>query len=233
MKWWQHPGRSPNLGGFEMKSRNVTVILMLSAALLAFTACQKKMEPPATAQTGGTAVEAPRPETPLALSPEAQKLPPGTNVAVLELEKGGIIEIQLLEKETPLTAGNFKKLVEDKFYDGLPFHRVVPNFVIQAGDAELVGRANPDIKLDVEKDKRKCVRGAVSMARAATPGSKEYGPTSPTQFFIVTKDSPHLDKDFCVFGVVVTGMEIADQVQQDDVIKRIRILTTAEEKTTP
>lgn len=211
----------------------LALIVCVTAFLPA--ACKKKEEAKAPTPVSATppTAEVKAPEKPLALSEAARKLPPGTKVAVIEMEKGGIIEIELLEKETPKTAANFIKLVEEKFYDGIPFHRVEPNFVVQAGDATLVGRVNPDIKLEVEKDKRKCVRGAVSMARAMAPGAKEYGPTSPNQFFILTKDSPHLDKDFCVFGVVVSGMEVVDKLQVNDVIKRIRILTVAAEPATP
>jgi peptidyl-prolyl cis-trans isomerase B (cyclophilin B) len=168
---------------------------------------------------------------PLELSATARDLPAGTKVAVMELADGGVIEIQLLVDETPKTAGNFINLVEDGFYDGITFHRVVPGFVIQAGDATLVGRENPDIKLAVEPDVHKCVRGAVSMARYAQTGAggaMAYGDTSPTQFFILTGDSPHLDPDFCVFGVVVTGMDVVDGVRQGQAIQRVRILTVGD-----
>jgi peptidyl-prolyl cis-trans isomerase B (cyclophilin B) len=174
-------------------------------------------------------------EMPLGLSAEAKALPPGTKVAVLELEDGAAVEIQLLEDETPETAANFIRLVEDKFYDGIPFHRVVPDFVVQAGDATLVGRENPDISLEVEPDVRECLRGAVSMARLAHRDEYTdeviYGATSPTQFFVLKKDSPHLDDNFCVFGVVVAGMGIVDGIEQGDLIKRIRILTVEEAET--
>jgi peptidyl-prolyl cis-trans isomerase B (cyclophilin B) len=200
-----------------------------AALAVSFAGCRKKLEEPATAETVETAAEAEVPETPLALSPEAQKLPPGTEVAVLDTDKG-VIEIELLTKETPQTAANFIKLVEDKFYDGIPFHRVEPGFVVQAGDATLVGRENPAVQLPVEADKRKTVRGAVSMARSMAPGATEYGETSPTQFFILTGDSPHLDPDFCVFGVVVSGMDVVDNLRQGDVIKRARVLTVGEEE---
>ncbi len=167
------------------------------------------------------------------LSAEAGQLPAGTKVAALELEDGGIVEIQLLLDETPETAGNFVALVEDGFYDGIVFHRVVPDFVVQAGDARLVGRENPDITLALEPDERKCVRGAVSMARLARAdeetGQMVYGDTSPTQFFILKSDAPRLDPDFCVFGLVVTGMDVVDEIEQDDVIRRIRVLTVGEE----
>ncbi|NIT37385.1 MAG: hypothetical protein GTN49_12960 [candidate division Zixibacteria bacterium] len=169
---------------------------------------------------------------PLELSAEARRLPAGTKVAALELDDGGVVEIQLLTDETPETAGNFVALVEDGFYDGIVFHRVVPDFVVQAGDATRVGRENPDIALALEPDERKCVRGAVSMARLARvdeeTGQMVYGDTSPTQFFILKSDAPRLDPDFCVFGVVVTGMDVVDGIEQGDVIRRIRILTVGE-----
>ena len=146
---------------------------------------------------------------------------------MLELAKGGGVEIEMLDKETPKTAANFEMLVADKLYDGLPIHRV-EDFVVQAGNDDRANQLHPGIKLAVEKDKRKCVRGAVSMARGATPGSKVYGATSVSEFFILKKDSPYLDPDFCVFGVVVSGMDVVDKIQQGDVIKRAAILTAGE-----
>lgn len=213
-----------------MKFFNYVILAAIVTALaLAFAGCRKKVEEPATAETVATAAAAEEPETPLTLSAEAQKLPPGTEVAVIETEEG-IIEIEILTRETPKTANNFIKLVEDRFYDGIPFHRVEPGFVAQAGDATLVGRENPAIEIPAEPDKRKTARGAVSMARSMAPGATEYGATSPTQFFILTGDSPHLDPDFCVFGVVVTGMDVVDSTRKDDVIKRIRVLVVGEEQ---
>lgn len=207
----------------------IVMVVIVAALAAAFVGCRKKGEEPATAETVETAAEAEAPEIPLSLSAEAQKLPSGTEVAVIEMEEGSI-EIELLTKETPKTAANFIKLVEDKFYDGIPFHRVEPGFVVQAGDATLVGRENPAVTVPVEPDKRKTMRGAVSMARSMAPGATEYGDTSPTQFFILTGDSPHLDPDFCVFGVVVTGMDVVDNLRKDDVIKRVRVLKVGEDQ---
>jgi cyclophilin family peptidyl-prolyl cis-trans isomerase len=176
-------------------------------------------------------------EIPLELSAAARELPAGTKVAVMELAEGVVVEVRLLTDETPRTAGNFIDLVEDGFYDGIIFHRVVPDFVVQAGDATLVGRENPDISLVLEPDTRKCVRGAVSMARLAwhdeDTGEVIYGDSSPTQFFILKSDAPRLDPDFCVFGVVVTGMDAVDAVQQGDVVQRVRVLTVGGEGETP
>ncbi len=150
------------------------------------------------------------------LSAAARALPPGTKVAVMELNNGAVVEIQLLTDEAPITAGNFIALVENGFYDGIIFHRVVPDFVVQAGDATLVGRENPELSLPLEADARKCVRGAVSMARLAwrdeETGEVVYGDTSPTQFFILKSDTPRLDPDFCVFGMVISGMEAVDAI---------------------
>ncbi len=171
------------------------------------------------------------------LSAAARELPAGTKVAVMELDDGAVVEIQLLTDETPETAGNFIALVEGGFYDGIIFHRVVPDFVVQAGDATLVGRENPDLSLPLEDDARKCVRGAVSMARLAwrdeETGEVIYGDTSPTQFFILKSDTPRLDPDFCVFGTVVSGMGAVDAIEQGDVIKRVRIVTVGAEPAPP
>jgi peptidyl-prolyl cis-trans isomerase B (cyclophilin B) len=175
-------------------------------------------------------------EKPVVLSDEAAKLPPGTKVAVLELEKGGVIEFELFTDETPETAGNFVKLCGEKFYDGLAFHRVVKGFVIQAGDPAFVGKEPVDMTIPEEPDRRKFKRGAVSMARFATEdesGNTVYGATSGNEFFITTGEAAHLDPDFCVFGMVITGMDVTDGVAQGNVIKRIRVVEVPPAGETP
>lgn len=205
---------------------SLNVVAVLSAAALAWGAEEVRGDDAVAlpAEDEGAAPE---------LSAAARTLPAGTKVAVMELGDGAVVEIRLLTDEAPQTAGNFIALVEDGFYDGIIFHRVVPNFVVQAGDATLVGRENPELSLPLEADARKCVRGAVSMARLAwrdeETGDVVYGDTSPTQFFILKSDAPRLDPDFCVFGVVVSGMEAVDAIAQGDVIKRVRILTVGGE----
>lgn len=173
------------------------------------------------------------PDEPVVLSDEATKLPPGTTVAVLELEKGGVVEFELFTEETPETAGNFVKLCDERFYDGLAFHRVVKGFVIQAGDPTFVGGEPVDMTIPEEPDKRKFKRGAVSMARLATAdekGNTVYGSTSGNEFFITTGEASHLDPDFCVFGWVITGMDAADGIAQGNVIKRIRVVDVPTEE---
>jgi peptidyl-prolyl cis-trans isomerase B (cyclophilin B) len=218
-----------------MRKRVYVIVAALVAVGLAvsWTACKKKEVAPTAVTAGTAATAAPTAEKPLALSAEAQTLPKGTKVAVMELEKGGVVEISLLEKDAPKTVANFVELVNGKLYDNLPIHRV-EGFVVQTGDDEKAEQIHPGIKLEVEKDTRKCVRGAVSMARSMPPGAKTYGDTSPSEFFILKKDSPHLDKDFCVFGGVVgKGMDVVDNIVVNDVIKRIRILTVGEEAAPP
>jgi cyclophilin family peptidyl-prolyl cis-trans isomerase len=178
-----------------------------------------------------THVATPFGEESTTLSPEARALPPGTKVAVIEFARGNV-EIHLFPEETPLTAGNFIRLVAEGFYDGIPVHRV-EDFVVQAGDPTRVDRELPDLELELEPDARECKRGIMSMARYAwydeETGERVYGATSPTQFFILKLDTPRLDPDFCVFGAVVAGMEVVDAVEVDDVIERLRIVTVGAE----
>lgn len=164
-------------------------------------------------------------ETDTVLSDTAKELPAGTRVVVMETDQG-TMEIKLFDKETPITAENFAKLVADGFYNGMPFHRVVPDFVVQAGDPELVGISDLDITLEVEPDTRKCERGRISMARGFD--GKNYSDTSPTQFFIMIKDASHLDPDFCFFGEVVTGIKTVDHLKQEEKIIKATLYTVGE-----
>lgn len=175
-----------------------------------------------------------------ALSAEAAKLPAGTNVAVMTLADGGVVEIQMFDAETPDNAANFENLAQAGFYDGIPFHRVVADFVVQAGDGTLAGKSNPSHTLNQETGDRSCVRGAIAMARLMNMATQAYGATSPNQFFIVTKDATRLDPDFTCFGAVVSGMEVVDKITQWDptakagsVIKSIRIVTVGSEGKAP
>ncbi len=118
----------------------------------------------------------------------------------------GTIEIELFMDTMPVTAGNFKKLVEDGFYNGVIFHRVIPDFMIQGGDPTGTGMGGPgyNIKDEFAKGNRND-RGTISMANA--------GPnTGGSQFFINIVNNNYLDKKHPVFGKVTTGMEIVDKI---------------------
>jgi cyclophilin family peptidyl-prolyl cis-trans isomerase len=118
----------------------------------------------------------------------------------------GAIELELFDDDAPKTVENFKGLVRKGFYDGLAFHRVIPDFMIQGGCPEGTGRGGPGYTFEDEINEHKIVRGAFAMANA--------GPnTNGSQFFIVTtEEAPWLDGKHTVFGRVTTGQEVADTI---------------------
>ena len=151
------------------------------------------------------------------------------NSTVLLETSMGNIKIELFEDTMPVTAGNFKKLVEQKFYDDVIFHRVIPNFMIQGGDPTGTGRGGPGYTIKDEFTKNnKNNRGTISMANA--------GPnTGGSQFFINTVDNNFLDTKHPVFGKVTEGMDVVDKISnvkrdandkplEDAVIKRAIIV---------
>ena len=131
---------------------------------------------------------------------------------LIEMENGGMIEIELYPEHAPKTCENFEMLVKKGFYDGLIFHRVIPGFMIQGGDplGNGMGGADDNIvgefKMNGYKNDLKHTRGVISMARAFDPNS------ASSQFFIMHADAPHLDGQYAAFGKVVSGMEIVDEI---------------------
>lgn len=130
--------------------------------------------------------------------------------------KYGDIVVELLEDEAPNTVANFVSLIEKGFYNGLKFHRVVPDFVIQGGDPTGTGAGGPGyrIKCEAETNKTKHSRGVLSMAHAGKD-------TGGSQFFITHRATPHLDGKHTVFGRVISGVEIVDKVQQGDLMDKV------------
>ena len=120
----------------------------------------------------------------------------------------GAIELELHDGDAPKTVENFRKLAGDGFYDGVVFHRVIPDFMIQGGDPTGTGRGGPGYTFEDEINDHKVARGALAMANA--------GPnTNGSQFFIVTTDkAPWLDGKHTVFGRVTSGMEVADAISE-------------------
>ncbi len=119
----------------------------------------------------------------------------------------GTITIELFDEDAPETVANFRKLAADNFYDGIIFHRVIPDFMIQGGDPEGTGMGGPGYTFKDEFNQHKVVRGALAMANA--------GPnTNGSQFFIVTVASaPWLDGKHTVFGEVTDGMDAVDAIE--------------------
>ena len=122
----------------------------------------------------------------------------------------GPVEIELFPGEAPKTVENFTKLAGDGFYDGLTFHRVIPDFMVQAGCPQGDGTGGPGYQFEDEFNEHRVVRGALAMANA--------GPnTNGSQFFIVIADEcGWLDGKHTVFGQVVSGMDIADRISLVD-----------------
>ena len=122
----------------------------------------------------------------------------------------GAIELELFDEDAPKTVENFRKLADDGFYDGVIFHRVIKDFMIQGGDPTGTGTGGPGYTFEDEFNDHKVERGALAMANA--------GPnTNGSQFFIVTTDAaPWLDGKHTVFGRVIGGMDAVDSIEGTD-----------------
>ncbi|MBP3376914.1 MAG: peptidylprolyl isomerase [Clostridia bacterium] len=135
-----------------------------------------------------------------------------TDYVIIKVADHGDIVVRLFPEVAPETVANFKTLVEDKFYDGLIFHRVIKDFMIQGGglDTSLNEKDASSIKGEFKSNgfanNLLHVRGVISMARSDVPDS------ASSQFFIMHKDSPHLDGDYAAFGYVVSGIEVVDSI---------------------
>jgi peptidyl-prolyl cis-trans isomerase B (cyclophilin B) len=119
----------------------------------------------------------------------------------------GTLELELFDEDAPKTVSNFKELAGKNFYDGVIFHRVIKDFMIQGGDPTGTGTGGPGYQFEDEINQHKIVRGALAMANAG-PG------TNGSQFFIVTIDAaPWLDGKHTVFGRITDGMDVVDQIE--------------------
>ncbi|OBW50299.1 peptidylprolyl isomerase [Solibacillus silvestris] len=133
-------------------------------------------------------------------------------IVTITMENDEKIVIELEPKTAPNTVANFISLVEDGFYDGLIFHRVIPGFMIQGGDPDGTGMGGPDYAIKGEftsngfENTLTHERGVISMARSQDPDS------AGSQFFIMTEQATHLDGDYAAFGKVTEGMETVDEI---------------------
>ncbi len=132
--------------------------------------------------------------------------------AVITMESGGVIKLELYPDVAPITVENFVKLANEGFYDGLTFHRIISGFMIQGGDPKGNGTGGPGYSIKGEfsqngvKNDLKHTRGVISMARSQNPDS------AGSQFFIMHEDAPHLDGSYAAFGKVVEGMDVVDKI---------------------
>jgi peptidylprolyl isomerase/peptidyl-prolyl cis-trans isomerase B (cyclophilin B) len=137
---------------------------------------------------------------------------------VITLEKGGEIRIEFYPEDAPKTVENFVTLAKKGFYNGLKFHRVVPDFVVQGGCPKGDGTGGPGYQIKAEFNKQKHVRGSVAMARSQHPDS------AGSQFYICYGSTPHLDGQYTVFGKVVQGIESIDKIKQGDRMTSVAIV---------
>ena len=132
----------------------------------------------------------------------------------IEMENGGVIEIELYPDKAPITVKNFENLVKEGFYDGLIFHRVIKGFMIQGGDPTGTGYSGSDENIKGEfaangvRNDLSHKRGVISMARSMNPNS------ASSQFFIMHEDGTYLDGNYAAFGKVVNGMEVVDAIAE-------------------
>lgn len=138
-------------------------------------------------------------------------------VATMTLEKGGVVKFRFYSDDAPNTVKRLTQLISEGFYNGIIFHRVVPGFVVQAGDPTGTGTSGSGVKLKAEFNKRKHEPGILSMARTADPNSAD------SQFFIMLGTHPHLDGQYTVFGKAIEGYENVTKIQQGDKIKSFTI----------
>ncbi len=151
-------------------------------------------------------------------SPAKKKVAPvKSKIATLETEKGKIV-LELFADKTPKTCANFEKLASEGFYDGLTFHRVIEDFMIQGGCPKGTGTGGPGYTFEDEfdKDLTHSGPGILSMANA--------GPnTNGSQFFITHVPCPWLDGKHTVFGRVIEGQDVVDSIEQGDVMEKVTV----------
>ena len=186
------------------------LLILMSVAMLTIgcTACKDDAEPKESPKATQTAeavkTDAPKKEV---ADVYARKI-----MFTIEMNDGGVMKGELYPDLAPITVDNFVKLVNEKFYDGLIFHRVIPGFMIQGGgfDKDFVPKETASIKGEFEsngvKNDLKHERGVLSMARTMVPDS------ASSQFFIMHETSPHLDGEYAAFGRITEGLEIVDKI---------------------
>ncbi len=188
------------------KSMGIVFLTLLGATLAAGT-LQRVLGPESTAEE----------RIQVALQHKDETVPLADSVVAVIQTTQGTIKALLYPKDAPITVQNFVRLSLLGFYDGLTFHRYVPDFVIQGGDPTGTGRGNAGYTIPLEVSEKKHVEGALGMARARDPNS------GSCQFYITLRPTPHLDGHYTVFGRVIEGMDVVKKLRQGDKILRIDI----------
>lgn len=204
--------------------RAVTLLFLVFALMLAGCGVDQGKPNPSNQQeqgSGGATVTpspspSPSPSPTPSESPAAEELellgPEKHPEVTIEMSDGGIIKVELYPEVAPNTVNNFISLIDEGYYDGIIFHRVIPGFMIQGGDPEGEGTGGPGYTIDGEFTSNgftnllKHTKGVISMARANDPNS------AGSQFFIMAEDYPSLDNMYASFGKVTEGMDVVETI---------------------
>ena len=176
----------------------------------------KQLDPAAAGDVDAQIRPAPTTVSPDTYSADRVVSPQVSPQVYIDTDRGSV-QIELAVIDAPLTADNFVALARKGFFNGLAIHRVVPDFVVQDGDPRGDGEGAPGYTIRDELNEQPYLRGTVGMALDPWPDS------GGSQFFITYSPQPHLDARYTVFGRVVSGMDVVDQIQQGDIIRRVRI----------
>lgn len=198
-----------------MKARVATIAVLAQLAALVLLA-------PGCIERAG----AQQPASPAGKAAPTKEAPKGgkkvKQTAVITMEKGGEIAIEFFPEDAPKTVENFVTLAKKGYYDGVTFHRVEPNFVVQGGDPKGNGTGGPGYTIKDEFNKQKHVRGVVAMARTQAPNS------AGSQFYITLAPAHFLDGQYTVFGRVTSGMDVVDKIKVGDKMKSVKISEAAQ-----
>lgn len=191
----------------------IAAIVLIGIALSIFFLNKESSSTEATAERSAPAA-ATAPEAAVDLSVDESGL--SKAVAVIETPKGKI-KFRFYSNDAPNTSARIAELIQSGFYNGLTFHRVVADFVVQGGDPTGTGSGGSGQKLKSEVNFRKHTPGAVAMARAQSPDSAD------SQFYIALADTPHLDGSYTVFGQVTEGMEVVKSLAVGDTMTKVSL----------
>jgi peptidyl-prolyl cis-trans isomerase B (cyclophilin B) len=193
-------------------------ISFLSLALAGFSACQE------------TSTEAPATKSDTAQSKAGSKV---TDIKIKLTTSKGVIEGTIFASKTPMTAANYLNLAKRGYYNGLKFHRVIPDFMIQGGDPQGTGSGGPgyNFKDETRKDLKHDKPGIFSMANSDNPRKPAYsnsGSSNGSQFFITHVPTAWLDGKHTVFGEVTKGQDVVNKIAGGDTITKIEVLDSTD-----
>ena len=194
-----------------LRSLSLVLVLLTALSAVVFAGCGS-----ATSETAGGSSESQGSEN---SGSSATPSDGGSNIAVIDVKDYGTITVELYPDIAPITVANFKKLINEKFYDGLTFHRIISGFMIQGGDPLGNGTGGSDENIKGEfanngvSNNLSHTRGVISMARSQDMNS------ASSQFFIVHQDSTYLDGQYAAFGKVTEGIEVVDAIAANTTVQ--------------